>query len=264
MIPLRKTKHVPEYSEEFLDRLETLWGQGFLSPGGAEEVAEIVSGLDLEGKTILDIGCGTGGAAIALAKNHGAAGVIGIDVESGPLRRAQNNALEAGVANRIEFRHVAPGHLPLPDTSVDVVFSKDSMIHIPDKGAIFAEIYRVLRPGGVCAVGDWLAGENRETSPEWQRFQSLVKLSFVMATARESEAVMRAAGFAEVTSRDRNAWYAEVSRQEVEDLEGPLRARVIEIAGEETYAAWLKVRRALSESVVAGAMRPTHLRGFKT
>jgi len=41
------------YTDEFVDRLEVLWGEGFLSPGGADEVREIVKGIDLAGKSVL-------------------------------------------------------------------------------------------------------------------------------------------------------------------------------------------------------------------
>ena len=53
-----------QYPDEFINRLEVLWGEGFLSPGGADEVKEIVNGLDISGKSVLDIGCGTGGVEI--------------------------------------------------------------------------------------------------------------------------------------------------------------------------------------------------------
>ena len=50
--------------------LEAVWGAGFLSPGRAEEVARVVGGLDLAGKSVLDIGCGAGGIDIALVRQH--------------------------------------------------------------------------------------------------------------------------------------------------------------------------------------------------
>ena len=47
-----------EYPVHFVDRLESLWGIGFLSPGGADEVKKITKGIEVSGKEILDIGCG--------------------------------------------------------------------------------------------------------------------------------------------------------------------------------------------------------------
>jgi hypothetical protein len=82
-----------------------------------------------------------------------------------------------------------------------------------------------LKPGGVFAVSDWLAGENTSTSPEWERFSELGQLDFTMATASKVEAMLRDTGFTNISSVDRNAWYAEFTKQDVRDLEGPLQSR---------------------------------------
>lgn len=253
------------YPDHFVDRLEILWGEGFLSPGGPKEVRAIVAGIDLRDKTVLDIGCGTGGVDFILAAELGAARVVAIDIEAALLDRARARlaASHPGLAERVEFQLVSPGPLGWPTASFDVVFSKDAMIQIPDKAATYADIFKVLKPGGVFAASDWLGGDNTNTSAEWKRFSELVHLDFTMATASEVEAMLRKVGFANVSSVDRNSWYAEVTKQEVRDLEGPLRGRLLEAVGEDLYLGWLEVRRALRDSVHVGAMRPTHLRGFK-
>lgn len=252
-----------QYPDEFIDRLEILWGEGFLSPGGASEVKEILTGLDLTDRSVLDIGCGTGSIELVLAGDLGAGRVTAIDVEPRMIERARRRVADAGVVDRVELRLVEPGPLNFPNHSFDVVFSKDSMVHIPDKDDLFQEILRVLCPGGVFAASDWLAGENASTSSEWVRFRELAHLSFHFATAQAMEVAMQKAGFDRVSSVDRNAWYAPITEQEVEQLEGPLRGRILEVIDEETYQRWLNVRRALRNAVCAGALRPTHLRGFK-
>ncbi|TIV04561.1 MAG: SAM-dependent methyltransferase, partial [Mesorhizobium sp.] len=63
----------PEYDDTAIRFLEALWGEGYLSPGGPDEVDRIVEGLSLKGKTILDIGCGAGGITLHLMVKHGAA-----------------------------------------------------------------------------------------------------------------------------------------------------------------------------------------------
>ena len=73
------------YPPRLIAMLESVWGEGFLSPGGAEEVARVVGGLDLAGKAVLDIGCGAGGIDIALVRQHGAGHVLGLDVEDSVL-----------------------------------------------------------------------------------------------------------------------------------------------------------------------------------
>lgn len=56
--------------EQFTDRLQLTGGEGFLSPGERDEVSEIITGLDLQGTTILDIGVGAGGPTISLICDH--------------------------------------------------------------------------------------------------------------------------------------------------------------------------------------------------
>ena len=252
-----------QYPEEFINRLEVLWGEGFLSPGGADEVKEIVNGLDIPGKSVLDIGCGTGGVDIVLARDLGAGKVTAIDVEPQLIERANQRAVDAGVADQIEFILVEPGPLNFPGDSFDVVFSKDAMIHIPDKDALFRDVLRILRPGGMFAASDWLVGENAETSPEWERLSNLSHLSFAVATGPQTAVAIKNAGFEQVSTVDRNAWYAPITLLEVEQLEGPLRDSVLEVVDEETYEYWMKVRRAIRDATGAGALCPTHMRGFK-
>ena len=61
--------------------LERVWGEGWLSPGGPAEVAQLLKGMDISGKSVLDIGCGAGGVDLALVGSHGAGFVTGLDVE---------------------------------------------------------------------------------------------------------------------------------------------------------------------------------------
>ena len=252
-----------QYPDHFIERLHSIWGEGFLSPGGPEEVREIVDGIDLAAKVVLDVGFGTGGPAIALVNEHRAAKVIGIDVEAQLQQRATRNAENAGAGDRIEFNIVDPGPFPFDDESFDVVFSKDSMIHIEDKPALFRDVSRVLRPGGAFVASDWLAGAGEEAMAALERFREAGHLSFAMATASEMEAALADAGFRDIRSRDRNAWYAEVCANELAQVEGPLRQQLIDAVGEEIYSGWLDVRRSLAQAVAAGGLRPTHLRGFK-
>lgn len=252
-----------QYPDHFIERLHVIWGEGFLSPGGPEEVSEIVKGIDLSGKVVLDVGFGTGGPAIALAKDHHAAKVVGIDVESQLRDRASKNVDNAGVKEKVELKIVEPGPFPFDDESFDVVFSKDSMIHIEDKTALFKEVNRVLKPGGVFVASDWLSGDDENGLPALDRLRKLAHLSFKMATAGEMETALADAGLRDIKSRDRNSWYATVCANELAQIEGPLKQQVIGIVGEEIYSNWLSVRKGLSEAVTAGGLRPTHLRGFK-
>ncbi len=101
-----------QYPDHFVERLEILWGAGFLSPGGPDEVRQIVEGLELAGRSVLDVGCGNGGPTIVLAGDLGAGEVVGIDIEPQLLDRARGHVARAGLETRIAFQAVTPGPLP--------------------------------------------------------------------------------------------------------------------------------------------------------
>ncbi|MGH1481912.1 MAG: class I SAM-dependent methyltransferase [Geminicoccales bacterium] len=249
----------PQYPDHFIDRLHLLWGAGFLSPGGRDEVLKIVEGLDLAGKHLLDIGCGTGGPAMVLAKDCGAK-VNGIDIESALIKRALANAKEAALDDNVSFKLVEPGPLPFDDHSLDAVFSKDSLIHVTDKSAMFKDIKRVLKPGGILAMSDWLKGEGNEAMAALETYRQHGHLDFTMATAADTESMLKAAGFADIKSLDRKTWYEKRARKESEQIDGPLKEQLIKAAGEIIYTEWAKGRRALAQAVEGGGLRPTHFR----
>lgn len=249
-----------QYPDDFIERLHAVWGEGFLSPGGAEEVREIVRGVSLFGKTVLDIGFGTAGPAIVLARDLGASRVVGVDVEVLLHQRATAMVAREGLAGQVDLQLVEPGPLPFRDDSFDVVFSKDSIIHIPDKAALFAEVWRVLKPGGTFAASDWLRGQGPEAEAALRHMVS--HLHFEMATAPEMEALLRDAGFEGVGSIDRNTWYAIVVEEELQTLKR-VYDDLVATVGKDIVDLWLDVRRGLARAVQDGGLRPTHLRAMK-
>jgi arsenite methyltransferase len=130
--------NVPEAAVESFAGVANPWELGRLSAG----------------ERVLDLGCGAGTDSLVAAQMVGPEGsVIGIDMTPEMLAKARRAAAEMGGAN-VEFVEGEIELLPFGDESVDVVISNGVIDLLPDKDTVFAEIYRVLRPGGRIQLAD--------------------------------------------------------------------------------------------------------------
>jgi 2-polyprenyl-3-methyl-5-hydroxy-6-metoxy-1,4-benzoquinol methylase len=107
-------------------KLGVLFGDGFFD--------------EIQGKTIIDFGCGTGGEAVEMAQ-RGALRVIGVDIRDAWLERARQHAADLGVGDRCAF-------MTAPDQPADIVVSLDSFEHFDDPARILDIIDSYLAPGG--------------------------------------------------------------------------------------------------------------------
>jgi phosphoethanolamine N-methyltransferase len=251
------------YHRQMVDILQIIWGEGFLSPGGPDEVARLIGAVDLRGLAVLDIGCGAGGIDIALVRGHGAGLVTAIDVEDTVVGSARALVAREGLGTRITVVKVAPGPLPFPPGTFDVVFSKDSMVHIADKHALMAEVFRVLKPGGRFIASDWLIGHDHAPSPEMAAYMTAEGLEFSMASPERYRDAMRSAGFIDVSTDSRNAWYRDTAKQELERLRGPLGAAAARIVGQESVDHNILIWSRMIPVLESGEHCPTHLRALR-
>jgi SAM-dependent methyltransferase len=262
-VKVEQPSEAGEYDPAMQTLLQLLWGEGFLSPGGAPEVAYLLEKSNIAGCSVLDIGCGLGAVDELLISRHGARSVLGVDVDPALLAAMAQRIERTGLGAQVTTLCVKPGPLPLADASFDVVFSKDAIVQIPDKAAVFADAYRLLRPGGSLIVSDWLRGGSGAYSKEMLEFFRLEGIAYNMANMVETTAALAGVGFVEIEVRDRNAWYRDLARRELTALEGELRLLVTERIGTERAEHFVNNWRQLVLVLERGELRPAHLKGRK-
>jgi arsenite methyltransferase len=149
------------------------------------------------GETVVDLGSGAGFDCFLAARQVGPQGrVIGVDMTPDMIARARQNATKAGLAN-VEFRLGEIEHMPVADRTADAIISNCVINLSPDKGAIFREAFRVLRPGGRLAISDVVA--LRPVPDEIRRDLALYTGCVAgAATIDEVKALLAEAGFVDV------------------------------------------------------------------
>jgi len=150
------------------------------------------------GEVVLDLGSGGGIDVLLSARRVGPTGkAYGLDMTDEMLELARENARRAGATN-VEFLKGHIEQIPLPDESVDVIISNCVINLSPDKDAVLAEAYRVLRPGGRLAVADVVV-QGKPFSDEMRRLLSLWAGCISGAiTDEEYRAKLATAGFGDI------------------------------------------------------------------
>lgn len=275
---------VERYYDTTLDLYEDLWGQhvhhGFWDigerPGNDDDrhaatdrlVRELVDFAGIPaGARVLDVGCGIGGPAMHLAGPLGCT-VEGVTLSAAQAARANEKAAESGLGERTNFRQCDFLASDYPDASFDAVWALESLMHIADREAFFAEVMRVLKPGGVLAVGTWSVRDGELTAEETKVVDQILRHQVMpsFSSLEEHERLAAAAGFTSIAIVDwsanvANSWepgFAQVKeldngRSMMRDL---ARDRGVDVLGF-FYAGPLMLKGFQTGAVTYGAVRAT-------
>jgi arsenite methyltransferase len=155
-----------------------------------------------EGETMLDLGSGAGMDCFLAAQRVGASGhVIGVDMTPAMLEKANANKARLGY-NNVEFREGNIEKLPVANNTVDVIMSNCVINLSPQKADVFAEAYRVLKPGGRVAISD-IVTDGHFTEAQRANTDSWSACVSGAIPADEYTGLMRAAGFINVQVVDK-------------------------------------------------------------
>jgi arsenite methyltransferase len=211
------------YPQEWLDRLPSTAVESFAGVG-----FPFRAGVIRAGDCVLDIGSGSGTDVLTASRLVGPMGkVYALDMTPAMLNKLRDNIERSWTENIVVMEGNAEA-IPLPDASMDVVTSNGVLNLVPDKPRAFAEIFRVLRPGGSVQIADIVVAkpisENSRANPKlWAEC--------VVGASVEDDYLdlFRAAGFEEVQVLRGFDYFAGSSSADTRRIAGGLGARAIEI-----------------------------------
>lgn len=200
-----------QYQAEAIAKYEAVYGQHFISPGGADSARACIARLGLKaGMRVLDVGCGLGGSAFLMAREHGVA-VHGIDASANMLAGAGERLRAQGLASQVTLEHVDVLALPARP-AYDVIYSRDVFLHIHDKPRLMALLHDLLAPGGLLFFTDYGRGEG-EPSAEFAAY--IRQREYDLRTAGGYRALLEQAGFVQVTVEDQTAEFLAILQAEL-------------------------------------------------
>ena len=175
------------------------------------------------GEVVLDLGSGGGIDCFLASQQVGPTGkVIGLDMTTEMIKLARRNAKKMGMTN-VDFRYGEMEEMPIPDESVDALISNCVINLSPNKDAVFAEAYRVLRPGGRLAISDIVTNG---ALPEFLLKSEEAWCSCVSGALDEAFYLdkIKTAGFTDVEVNSR--FYFDLDTQDIEEFLAGLAAPI--------------------------------------
>ena len=193
------------------------------------------------GQTVLDLGSGAGLDAFVARRLVGPEGrVIGVDMTAEMVARARENARRQSLEN-VEFRLGEIEHLPVRSASVDVAISNCVLNLVPDKRRAFAEVHRVLKPGGHICISDVVSSA---PLPGWVKGIADAYAGCVAGTLPQDDylELIRAAGFSAVEIASERA--IEVPQSLLEQALSAEQRETLEIQGLQLRSVTVVARKA--------------------
>ncbi|KAI5069232.1 hypothetical protein GOP47_0015533 [Adiantum capillus-veneris] len=203
-----------QYKMNGILRYEWIFGEGFVSTGGKETTTEFVKKLDLQpGQRVLDIGCGIGGGDFYMAEEFDV-NVVGIDLSVNMISLALERAIGRKCAVQFEIADCTKKEYS-PE-SFDVIYSRDTLLHIQDKALLFRKMSSWLKYGGKLLITDYCKLSGMAS----QNFQDYInQRGYDLHSVEEYGQMLRQSGFDDVIAEDRTAQFIDVLNKELEKFE---------------------------------------------
>jgi ubiquinone/menaquinone biosynthesis C-methylase UbiE len=212
--------------------------------GGLSATDAVASAADVhEGLRVLDVGCGLGGPARRFADKFGA-NVWGLELSETLFETARKFTALVGLSEKVQFANGSALALPFDDAMFDVVVMQHVAMQISEKDRLFAELSRVIRPGGKLAMHEIFSGDGELLYPlAWASEPSMSALEpFAECTARLSDLGFEVGGFED---------HSDDGRQHHETTAKNLREALSKASGGQDLTTW----SSTDASVIAGRLK---------
>ncbi|XP_059147708.1 uncharacterized protein LOC131935364 [Physella acuta] len=209
----REFLDMQQYSTRGILLYEKIYGRAFVSTGGLETTKEFVELLNLQkGQKVLDVGGGIGGSAFYMAKNYNVKVTI-IDLSSNMTHIGLDRAQEVGVGpDQVVFEVADATRREYPAESFDVIYSRDVILHIADKLALFKKFFKFLKPGGKVLISDYCCSPDEHC----EKFKAYVEQrGYNLLSPAAYGKVLEEAGFVNVRAEDRTQQFADSLNTEI-------------------------------------------------
>lgn len=203
-----------QYKSNGILRYERVFGEGYVSTGGADTTKEFVEKLELKpGHKVLDVGCGIGGGDFYMAEKF-EADVIGIDLSINMV----SFALERAIGRKcfVEFEVADCTLKEYPENTFDVIYSRDTILHIHDKLSLFKKFLKWLKPGGKVLISDYC---KKAGAPSIEFGEYIKQRGYDLHDVDAYGQLLKDAGFKHVIAEDRTNQFLEVLTKELDAVE---------------------------------------------
>ncbi len=256
-------KKKDKWSQERIKVAELIWGDGFTFPGGADHVLQMVKPMTLtSAKSMLDIGCGLGGATRAIAKTFGT-WVVGMEASPALATAGMMYSEMAGLAKKAPIQHFDPATIEFPAKKYDAVCLRNIFSSLADKHRLLVQAEKALRPGGSILVSDFAFADPGASSAPFKAWIAAEDHPPVLCTLADFKKEFDGLKLDTRVSEDMTAEFRGIVVQGWANLANILEGKQVEPGEAAALAKEIKLWQLRLAALDSGDLRVVRLFGLK-
>jgi phosphoethanolamine N-methyltransferase len=238
-----------QYSLNGIFKYEWIFGDGFLGYGEPDTTKNLIEQMSWKpGTRVLDVGSGLGGPAFLMSSKYKAV-VTGVDLTKETVQIAKDRQKASGFKN-VEFFQGDIHQMEWEEGAFDIIWSRETLLHVPNKDELFQKFHSWLAPGGALMITDYSKSKGRGSD----KFENYVKESgYPLIESTTYADHIKQAGFKDVNVKDQSDFLIQLLKENLKKFEDK-KQEFIDRFSEEDYtsfkARWeLKLDCSLSKDM---------------